>query len=258
MDLVLQVVGSVVGAVVAAHLATTAVVRWSRDQVVRRPARPRCLATTSHDLAWREVVPIVSWLRFRGRCPRCEEPIPWWVPTVEVVTMVVVVAATWLHGWPSALVVTPVAWSAVVATPIDLARRIIPNRLTMPLAAWTLVAVTVAAAVTGRWGHWRLGLLVGVVVPVGLLAISLAFEFLRGSPGMGMGDVKWAVALGLCTGWLGLPAVLAWLYGTVAASALGIGGMLVTGRARLAQRVPYGPYLAVGILVAVLGWPLLS
>lgn len=245
-------VGVVVAAVVAAHFATTAVVRWSTSTTIRGALRPRCVGDDGHALRWGEVVPIVSWARHRGRCPTCGAPVPWSLLAVEGATIVVLVAAVAVHPGPELLLVLPVMWSAIVATPIDLAHRIIPNRLTHPLAAWALVVATVLAAVTGAWGQWRLAMVVGFGVSLGLLTVSLVYELVRGQPGIGMGDIKWALPIGITVGWLGLGTVVTWLYATMAVSLVALGGLVVTGRARIATRVPYGPFLAAGVVLAVL------
>lgn len=166
--------------------------------------------------------------------------------------MVVIVAAVAVHPGPELLLVLPVLWSAVVATPIDLAHRIIPNRLTHPLAVWCLLVVTLLAAMSGQWAQWRLAMVAGFGLAGGLLVVSLLYELLRGQPGIGMGDIKWGLSIGITVGWLGIGPVLVWLYATVAASLLVIVALVVTGRARIASRVPYGPYLAFGVVVGVL------
>lgn len=242
----------VVGALVAAHLATTAVVRWSADTTVRSRPHPRCVGPDAHALAWWQVVPAVSWISHRGRCPTCGATVPWTLLAVEAATIVVVIGSVVVHPGPELLLVLPVAWSAVVATPIDLAHRIIPNRLTHPLAAWCLLVSTGLAGATGAWSQWRLAMVVGFGVSLGLLAVSLVYEFVRGQPGIGMGDVKWGLPIGITVGWLGLGTVLTWLYATVAVSLVVLVGLVLTGRARIATRVPYGPYLAAGVIVAIL------
>lgn len=164
----------------------------------------------------------------------------------------VVVAGVVVHPGLQLLLVLPVLWSAVVATPIDLAHRIIPNRLTHPLALWSLVVVTVLAATSGQWSQWRLAMVAGFGLAGGLLAVSLVYELLRGQPGIGMGDIKWGLPIGITVGWLGIGSVLVWLYATVAVSLVVMVGLVVTGRARIASRVPYGPYLAFGVVVGIL------
>lgn len=236
--------------VLSIHPATTAVVRWGDGRAVRRPWRPRCL-TDDHDLGWGEVVPLVSWVRLGGTCRTCGVAIPWSLPVVEVAVVLVVGGVVLVHPGPVLVLLAPVAWSVVVATPIDLAHMIIPNRLTLPLAAWSLAAVTTLALTIGTWADWRRAVLVGIAVPAVMLAMSLLFELVRGEPGMGMGDVKWAPSLGMAVGWLGADVALVFVYTTVVTAGVVAIVLLATGRAA-SSRVPYGPYLAVGAVAALL------
>lgn len=231
------------------HPATTAVVRWGDGRALRHPWRPRCL-TGDHDLAAADVVPLVSWLRLGRRCRTCDVAIPASLVAVEVAVPVVVGAVVVVHPSVDLVLLAPVAWSLVVATAIDLEHMIIPNRLTVPLAAWSVAAVTGLAVAGGAWGDWRRALLVGLAVPGAMLSMSLAFELVRGEPGMGMGDVKWAPSLGIAVGWLGAGETMAFVVTTIVTAGVVALVLLLTGRAATA-RVPYGPYLAVGTAVAL-------
>lgn len=253
MDAIAVPAVSAVAIALAVHLGTTAVVRWADDRAVRQPRTPRCV-TNDHDLGWREVVPVWSFVAGRGRCRTCSQRIPAELPVVEVALVAVLVAVAWRHPGLELLLLLPVAWSAVVATPIDLARQIIPNRLTYPLGLWSLVAVTLLVVVGGEWADWRRAIMVGIALPAGMEFLSLAFLVLRGQRGMGLGDVKWAVSLGIATGWLGSWAVVAMLAATVLTSGIVSLALVVSGRAADA-RIPYGPYLAAGVVVALLVTP---
>ncbi len=253
------------GVVASVHPATTAVVRWADDRRVRAPWRPRCVADT-HDLAPADVVPVWSWLARRGTCRTCGEHIPGSLPLVEVGVVVLLAAVAWRHPGPVLVLLLPVAWSVVVATPIDLARMIIPDRLTFPLAGWSVVAATglalagvvgvggvggVGGLEGGDWADWRRAMLVGIALPGGMLALSLAFQLARGQVGMGMGDVKWGISLGVAMGWLGPWSVVAFLVATVLASGVVAIVLLALGHGATA-RFPFGPYLAVGTVVGLL------
>jgi leader peptidase (prepilin peptidase)/N-methyltransferase len=132
----------------------------------------------------------------------------------------------------------PLLGALVVLAAIDVDRRVLPNRIVYPLAAWGLVAT----------------LLVERDVVDHLAAAAGAFLFLYLAAlahpgGMGMGDVKLAGVLGLYLGAAVIPALLvAVLSGTVA----GMGMMLCEGRAALKRTLPFGVFLALGALVAIL------
>jgi leader peptidase (prepilin peptidase) / N-methyltransferase len=122
---------------------------------------------------------------------------------------------------------------------IDLERRIIPNRITAPAAAAALAAT--------------LALDPGFM-PEQLLAAAAAGGFFLLAAwlhpgGMGMGDVKLAGVLGLCLGRAVGPAILvALVTGALAGAVLIIRKGVRAGRK---TAVPFGPFLALGGLVAL-------
>ena len=103
----------------------------------------------------------------------------------------------------------------------------------------------------GAAGSWPRALLAGLVLGVIYLVL-----FLVHPAGLGFGDVKLAVPVGMALGWYGWDAVL---YGTFAGFLLaaGYGGALVlAGRAGRRTPVAFGPCIALGAFVAVLAWGL--
>ncbi len=82
-----------------------------------------------------------------------------------------------------------------------------------------------------------------------LLLIRRGYKALRGREGLGLGDVK---MLAMVAAFLGFwPAVLALFMGTMLAAGYGA-VLLVRGRAGAATRLPFGSFLGVGGLFAVL------
>jgi leader peptidase (prepilin peptidase) / N-methyltransferase len=124
---------------------------------------------------------------------------------------------------------------------VDVKRRIVPNRIVLPAAAVVLVVRT-AAHPSFVW------LAAGIGAALFLLAAAVARP-----GGMGMGDVKLAGVLGLCLGSSVAPALLIALLSGVA---LGVGLIVREGAAKGRKRaVPFGPFLALGALVAVFAGP---
>lgn len=246
------VVSAVLFGLVLGSFANVPIHRWPAGGTVTEPKRSTCpgCGTT---IAARDNVPVVSWVLLRGRCRHCQAPISPRYLVVEVITGVLFGLVAWRWGLdpllPALLVLT---WSLVVATAIDLEHRIIPNRLTLRLPLVLLPLVAVAAAVDGNWGALVRGLLAAVAIPAAMLALSEAFRLLRGQVGIGMGDIKLAISLGLVLGYLGGLELVAFAYATIISAVLIAVGLLLTGRAKLASRIPFGPYLAVGTMVVVL------
>lgn len=236
--------------------ANVAIHRWPRKGSVVTPpsACPACGAPIRpHDN-----IPVLSWLLLRGRCRDCGARISPRYPIIELLVGILWAVVAAIHGltWllPALLVLT---WALVVATIIDLEHRIIPNKLTYPLAPITLTLLVLAAAAMGDWNDLVRAIIVGLALPTGMFLLSETFRILRGQAGMGMGDVKLAVSLGLVLGYLGGWQVAIGLYATIISAVLIAVGLMLAGRAKLASRIPFGPYLAIGTLVAILaGEPL--
>jgi leader peptidase (prepilin peptidase)/N-methyltransferase len=232
--------------------ANVAIHRWPRGGTVATPRSSTCPAC-GHELHPRDNVPVVSWLALRGRCRYCRAPVHWRYPVVEVVTAVLFAAVAAVHGWtgllPALLVVT---WSCVVATAIDLEFRIIPNRMTFPLAPVVLALVVVAGWIDGAFDDVVRAVAAGLGVPLVMFLLSWGFELLRGKAGIGMGDIKWAPSLTLVVGYLGGWELVGWFYATIISAGVVAIGLVVAGRAKLASRIPYGPYLAVGTMTVIL------
>jgi leader peptidase (prepilin peptidase)/N-methyltransferase len=185
-------------------------------------------------------IPILSWLLLRGRCRSCACPISPRYPLVEALTAGLCVGAVLAHHTAVGIATSILVILLVVpAALIDLEHRIIPNKLTALGAALALL-VGVALDPSGEPER----LIAGAAAGGFLLLAALAYP-----GGMGMGDVKLAGVLGLLLGRAVAPAILVALLSGV------IVGVFVI--ARKGQRegrktaVPFGPFLALGALVAV-------
>lgn len=143
-------------------------------------------------------------------------------------------------------------WGLVVATAIDLEHRIIPNRLTYRLPLVLLPLLVLAAAADDAWSDLVRALIAGIGLPAAMLTLSELFRLLRGKVGIGMGDVKLAVSIGLIVGYIGGLQLVVFAYASVISAVLVALVLLLLGRARLASRIPFGPYLALGALVPVI------
>jgi leader peptidase (prepilin peptidase) / N-methyltransferase len=248
----LLVTGAALLGLVVGSFANVPIHRWPAGASITEPKRSACPSCGSPIRA-RDNVPVLSWVLLRGRCRDCGVAISPRYLVVEVVMAVLFGAVAWIWGLdpllPALLVFT---WSAVVATAIDLEHRIIPNRMTLRLPFVLLVLLVGAAAVDGAWIDLRRALIAGMALPVGMFALSELFRFLRGQDGIGMGDVKYASSIGLVVGYLGGLELVVFAYGTIITAVLVAGVLLAMGRAKLASRIPFGPYLAGGAMLAIL------
>ena len=196
----------------------------------------------------RDNVPVLSWFALRGRCRSCGVPISARYPLVEALTAALYVAVVLAGGidgnvWLGVAFVTMLVPVAL----IDLERRIIPNAILAPAA---LVAVVLLAVVDP--GALPEHLIAGAAAGSFFLLAALAHP-----RGMGMGDVKLAAVIGLYLGRVVAPAVFAALVLGVAVGAVIVYRRGIAGARKTA--VPFGPFLALGGLVAMfVGGPIVD
>ncbi len=119
---------------------------------------------------------------------------------------------------------------------IDLDSNLLPDRITYPTLGLVAVLLLVASVFEHDLGRMLRALEAGGVAGGVLLALALA------SPGgMGLGDVKFALVLGLALGWLGWSAVVAGFVGAFLLGGLAaLGAMLILRVGRKTQ-LPFGP-----------------
>lgn len=210
--------------------------------------RSRC-PHCGHGIRWYQNVPVFSYLALGGKCASCRTAISLRYPFVELVTGALFAWCAWRWG------VTPTAglwclFSAllIAMTLIDWDTTLLPDDLTLPL----LWAGLVAAALgwidvplhDALWG--------AVAGYLSLWSIYWGFKLLTGKEGMGYGDFKLLAALGAWFGWQGLIPII--LLSSVIGALIGI-GMKLTSGLREGGVMPFGPFLALAGLTAMLFGP---
>lgn len=196
----------------------------------------------------RRARPWVSTLPVSGRCPACRHRLGPAGGAVELGLAVVFAALA--ARVDSVLVLAALCWFAAVGVAlamVDVAVHRLPDRLTALAGTGLLAALAGTALVRDEPGALARAVLGGVVLFTGLLALLLL------SPGsLGFGDCKLVAGLGAALGWFGWSVVVT---GTVAAFALAaVHGLLLVALGRAGRRdpMPFGPYLLLGALGAVL------
>jgi leader peptidase (prepilin peptidase) / N-methyltransferase len=188
-------------------------------------------------IAWRDNIPVLSWLLLRGRCRHCRTPISALYPGVELATALLVAACVLDFGLSGRMVVAALFCAVLVAvTATDLTHRIIPNRIVVPAAVVILVAQT-ALEPSPEWVLAALG------------ASGFLFLAVVAYPaGMGMGDVKLALVMGAA---LGKTVPVALMLGMFAALVPAMILLVRHGSAARKMGIPFGPFLALGSVVAL-------
>ena len=165
--------------------------------------------------------------------------------------MALVWALLGLRVWPAHPAALPaylvLGFACVALAVIDLDTRLLPDRITIPAFALVAVLLLVASLVEHDLGRMLRGL-EGALVASGFL---LALVFIAPG-GMGRGDAKIALVLGLALGWLGWDALVAGFVGAFLIGGVAALAAVLILRVGRKAHIPFGPWLAAGTLLAVL------
>ncbi|MEV7087332.1 prepilin peptidase [Streptomyces sp. NPDC093085] len=123
----------------------------------------------------------------------------------------------------------------------------LPDHLTLPLALAAAVLLGVAALVPGAGGSWTGALLGGLV-----LGGCYFVLFLINPRGMGFGDVKLALSLGVLLGWYGWAVLFLGAFAGLALGGLYGLGLVILRRAGRKSVMPFGPFMIAGALLGLL------
>jgi leader peptidase (prepilin peptidase) / N-methyltransferase len=165
----------------------------------------------------------------------------WRVPPAGLVLGAALAFAALLRigATPAGLLAAGVLGVLAVLAFIDADVRLLPNRIVLPAIAGVLA--------------WQLAFFPGRFAEVVLAAVGAAgflllpSLFRRGA--MGMGDVKLAALLGAA---LGAPVALALAVGSLAAWPVAL-VLVIRGASVRGTMIPFGPFLAFGAAVVLLG-----
>ncbi len=188
-----------------------------------------------------------------GACPDCHarQPATWWLAQLSVPILSLAMLATWGSTW----ILIPFLWLVpvlVTAAVIDLRTMLIPKDVVWAgflVGAVLIITASVLEGVTSQ-------LVPAMIGAVGYFGFLFVVSIISPA-GMGFGDVRLAALLGLYLGWIHmlLPAIglfIACLFGVV----LGLGVRVASGAKK--APFPFGPGLALGTMVAIVGYePLL-
>jgi leader peptidase (prepilin peptidase)/N-methyltransferase len=239
---------AVLGLAVGSFL-NVVIYRVPRNESVVSPRSscPSCGAA----IRGRDNIPVVSWLLLRGHCRDCGAPISAEYPLVELACAALFAgtAARFGHQWdlPAYLVL----FAGLLALSIvDVEHLILPKKIVYPLTALVTALLLLAAAETGKWHSF----LIGVACALGWFLVFFAMNLI--SPRvLGFGDVRLSLVLGLSLGWLGFGyVILGFFAANLIGAVVGI-ALIATKHVERQSRIPYGVFLASGCAVAVFAGP---
>jgi leader peptidase (prepilin peptidase) / N-methyltransferase len=204
-----------------------------------------------HQLAWYDLLPILSWLSLRGKCRYCGKLISPQYPLVELATELLFalsylsfspVSSLW--QWAEFVVWLTVCVGFTFLFVYDLKYMLLPDKIVFPLTGLYFAYFAINALLNGGP---ILQPLLGSVLLFGFFWVL--FQVSAGK-WIGGGDVKLALLLGLLGGSIVgslLMLFLASLLGTLVAVPL-----MATKKAKAASKIPFGPFLIIATIIVYL------
>jgi leader peptidase (prepilin peptidase)/N-methyltransferase len=228
--------------------------RLPRKISIVSPLRSAC-PTCGNMIAWYDNIPLISWLFLFGNCRHCKSHISPIYPLVEVLSGISIIASVWFFGLtPTAILSFLFISILIVITVIDFQFMIIPDVINKPGIVFGLLIGCInqftgifEAPITSGILDSALGAALGYGI---LYLIAWAYFKYAKVSGLGGGDIK---LMGFAGALLGAEAIFpSILMASFAGVIVGVGALMIK-RSGLKTEIPFGPWLALGILLHMFG-----
>jgi prepilin signal peptidase PulO-like enzyme (type II secretory pathway) len=220
-----------------------------------------------HQLAWFDLIPVLSFIFLRARCRYCQKPISWQYPLVEISTALIFLLifnfSAFALGFGIgvapflSLVYLLTTSSFLIAIFIfDLKHYIIPDELIYSaigvVAVYRLFEFCLPTVALAKAGNLGLGILTplfnSLAAAIIASAFFLAIYLITKSKGLGFGDVKLAFLMGLFLGFPDIVVALCFAFFSGAISGI---VLMLAKKKELKSELPFGPFLVAGTFFAL-------
>ena len=244
MEILLIFLFALLGLAVGSFL-NVCIDRLPRNESIVNP--PSHCSACQHKLAVKDLIPVFSYFRLRGRCRYCQAAIPRRLFWVELATGLIFAFLYWHYGLSVGLgVMAFYACLFIIIFVIDLEHGLILNKVVYPGMVVALLLALLPQSWLTQWtvtgvANAALGGGIGFAI---FLLIALAS---RG--GMGWGDVKLAALIGLATGFplVFFSIIMGAILGGIVAVAL-----VIAKKRKRRETIPFGPFLALAAMITLL------
>lgn len=194
---------------------------------------PKC----KKPIVWYDNIPVLSFVRLGGRCRWCHSPISWQYPIVELTSAILTLATFWLTNrifinYQLSIINLLFTYCLLAIFISDLIYMTIPDEVVIFGVIVSLIF-----------------LISNLVSAAGAALFFYLLYLITKGKGMGFGDVKLALLMGLILGW---PKIILALYLAFISGALVGVTLILTKRKKFGQVIPFGPFLALNTWITLL------
>jgi prepilin signal peptidase PulO-like enzyme (type II secretory pathway) len=229
---------------------------------------PKC----KHQLAWYDLIPLLSFFLLKGRCRYCGKAISIQYPLIEFITAVLFVAVGIKSGYIQkindlllgslsfsnkevfVILLSVLCLLLIVGCLVLIALHDFKTKYVLSLVVYVTMGASLSFLIVnygGQVSSWPLFEYFYPFVAPSLIAAGIFFAIYAISRGkwMGAGDIEIAAMMGVVLGWPDtmIAFYVAFILGAIIGTVL-----LVAQKAKLKTEVPFGPFLITGTFVAYL------
>lgn len=204
-------------------------------------------------LNWYDLIPVFSFVMLSGKCRYCHTPLSYQYPLVEVLTGVLFVITFYflMQGsiqnqvWSIQYGVGVIYHLFIVSVLIsiffiDIKYGIIPDKIVFPAIIISFLYLILNTPYV---------ILPHALSAIGAFMLFLIIHLVTRGRGMGLGDVKYVILMGLV---LGFPKIIPGLYLAFLTGAFISIILILTGQKKLrGDTIPFGPFLVLGTFVGL-------
>lgn len=205
-----------------------------------------------HELAWYDLLPVVSWLSLGGKCRYCHEKIDD-SPLVELILagLFALSYLIWPYGYSLSGKILFVSWlitlvGLLALAVYDMKWMLLPNRLTVPLTGFWVLLTLVLLGINHD-PNLLIRAIGGVVFCGGIFWVL--FQISKGK-WIGGGDVKLGFLLGLI---VASPVKsLTLIFGASLLGLIYAFPLQIRGKLNKNSKIPFGPFLILSAVIVFL------
>jgi len=244
VEIVLIIIFAILGLAVGSFL-NVCIDRLPQNKSIAFP--PSHCEACQHKLAAKDLIPVFSYLRLRGRCRYCQASVPRRLFWVELATALIFTLLCWHYGLSVELgVMAFYACLFIIIFVIDLEQGLILNKVVYP----GMVVALLLALYPLPWLNESMAMRIAYAALGGAIGFAILFLIaILSRGGMGWGDVKLAALIGLATSFpmVFVSLIMGAILGGIVAVAL-----VIAKKRKRRQTIPFGPFLAVTAMITLL------
>ena len=206
--------------------------------------KSRC-QNCKNEISFYDKIPLIGFMLLRGRCRSCKERISFLYPGLEIFTVLgTIVIVRHFNSWFVCSAWVIFLTFGLALSVIDQRQKRLPDVLTLPL----YLILTLILGLDSNFNHHGQRFLIAVVSSL-LLALFYTLLNVISRGGMGLGDAKLALSVGLLAGYINAFTVFATTFTAFFLGAL-IGVVAIAiGKSTRKSALAFGPFIFCGVLL---------